>query len=133
MCKNKIYDNNYTKVNKGKIKIHLLVPVLVSYCCCNKLPQTERLKTIPICYPRSQKSKFSLTELQVSAGLHSFCSVWGKIYFLPSSGFQKPPTFLVCGPFPCNITSTSASIVTSSALTLTLLPPLIKTLMITSE
>lgn len=103
--------------------------VLVSCCCCNKLPQTYWQKAIPLTDLEVRSLKFGLTwaEIQVSAGLGSFRSFYGRICFLalfPASRSHMHPS--ACGPSSTLEASNSimlTSVSMSTSRSLALLPP----------
>lgn len=78
--------------------------IFVFYCCHNKLPQIQWLKTTKTFFPSTigQISDIDLTGLKskVSAGLHSFLEALGENVSLPFLvASRRHLHFLAYGPF----------------------------------
>lgn len=75
----------------------LLAFVLVSYCYCNKWPQTQYLKTTQIYYVVFQRSEVlngsHSVKIKLLTGLHFFWRLQKRICFLVFYVVQRPPSF----------------------------------------
>lgn len=85
-------------LGKPDLKEVRLAIVLVCYCRCNKLPQTQSLKTTQVYYLTILQVR-SLKLNSVSAKLCSLLEALGDVFFLPFPASRGCPHSWACGPF----------------------------------
>lgn len=94
-----VKENVYqTTLKVISLKSHTTVPVLVSYCHCSNLPQTQRLKAAQIYQFTVLDVGVQRVKIKVLAGLHTF---WGlkEIHLLPFPTSGDPYILWCLVPF----------------------------------
>lgn len=102
-----------TVYTASKFSCPLLTSAFVSYCCCNKLPSTQRL---PHKLPISQLGRLKAcygshsAKIEVSSELHHILEAGERVHFPVSLSFWRLPALLGLGYLP--LSSKAAMLVT---------------------